>query len=113
MHDNTLNHSQGFINRRQLLQTAGGGIGSWALSHLFKTDQLQAEDGIPGPLAAKSPHHKASAKSVIFIFAYGGPSQVDMFDYKPALAKWHGKSIPVFDKSDAFNKTTKDIFIIF
>lgn len=108
MHDNTLNHSQGFINRRQLLQTAGGGIGSWALSHLFKTDQLRAEDGIPGPLAAKSPHHKASAKSVIFIFAYGGPSQVDMFDYKPALAKWHGKSIPVFDKSDAFNKTTKD-----
>mgnify|MGYP003302054018 CR=1 FL=1 len=103
-----LNHSQGFINRRQLLQTAGGGIGSWALSHLFNADQLRAEEEGSSPLAAKLPHHKASAKSVIFIFAYGGPSQVDMFDYKPALAKWHGKSIPVFEKSDAFNKTTKD-----
>lgn len=108
MHDNTLNHSQGFINRRQLLQTAGGGIGSWALSHLFNADQVRAEEEGSSPLAAKLPHHKASAKSVIFIFAYGGPSQVDMFDYKPALAKWHGKSIPVFEKSDAFNKTTKD-----
>ena len=83
MHDNTLNHSQGFINRRQLLQTAGGGIGSWALSHLFNADQVRAEEEGSSPLAAKLPHHKASAKSVIFIFAYGGPSQVDMFDYKP------------------------------
>ena len=39
-----LNHSQGFINRRQLLQTAGGGIGSWALSHLFNADQVRAEE---------------------------------------------------------------------
>jgi len=59
------------------------------------------------PLAARYAHHLAPAKSVIFIFAYGGPSQVDLFDHKPALKKWEGKSIPVFRKEDAFNKTTK------
>ena len=77
-------------------------------------NQLLLEDGVAsgaeprGALRPTAPHHAATAKSVIFIFAYGGPSQVDMFDYKPALEKWHGKTIPVFDKKDAFNKTTKD-----
>ena len=97
-----------FISRRQLLQTAGFGFGSWALKHLLQDSACIAQDNTQSPLTPKSPHHPPKCKSVIFIFAYGGPSQVDLFDYKPALAKWHGKSIPVFDKKDAFNKTTKD-----
>lgn len=98
-------NSNNFMNRRQLLQTAGGGFGGWALQHLLSENKLHAKEA---PLTPKASHHPPKCKSVIFIFAYGGPSQVDMFDYKPALEKWHGKSIPVFDQKDAFNKTTKD-----
>lgn len=102
------NQWQGFINRRRLLQTAGGGIGGWALRNLIIEDHTLVASENSGSLTSRTPHFSASAKSVIFIFAYGGPSQVDMFDYKPALTKWHGKSIPVFEKDDAFNITTKD-----
>ena len=102
------NQWQGFINRRRLLQTAGGGIGGWALRNLINEDHALVASENSGSLTSRTPHFSASAKSVIFIFAYGGPSQVDMFDYKPALTKWHGKSIPVFEKDDAFNITTKD-----
>ena len=47
------------------------------------------------PLAPRAPHFPAKAKRVIHIFANGGPSQVDTFDPKPALDKWHGKPIPL------------------
>ena len=60
------------------------------------------------PLAAKPPHFAPKAKAVIFLFCYGGPSQVDLFDPKPALEKWHGQPIPVFEKHDAFFDDTKN-----
>ncbi len=50
------------------------------------------------PVHAIAPH----AKAVIFLFMYGGPSHVDLFDPKPALDKWHGKAIPVWKADDAF-----------
>ena len=56
-----LNHSQGFINRRQLLQTAGGGIGSWALSHLFNADQVRAEEEGSSPPLRGQEQLRASA----------------------------------------------------
>ena len=96
------------VSRRRLLQTAGAGFGSLALQHLLNQEHAVAVDPAVNPLAARPPHFAPRAKSVIFLFAYGGPSHVDLIDYKPALEKWHGKSIPVFDKADAFNKTTKD-----
>ena len=84
-------------NRRQLLQTAGVGFGSLAFHHLLQRDGLLASEtpdtNLQNPLAAKNPHIPAKAKSVIFLFAYGGPSQVDSLDPKPALEKWQGKSI--------------------
>ena len=96
--------------RRRLLQSAGLGFGALALGSLLDRDgSLAAEATQPAagprqnPLAAVPPHYAAKAKSVIFIFAYGGPSQVDMFDYKPALERWAGKPIPAFRKEDAFN----------
>ena len=52
-------------------------------------------------------HHPARARSVIFLFMYGGPSQVDTFDPKPALDRWAGKPIPVFKKEHAFFAETK------
>jgi len=96
-----------FWNRRELLQSAGGGFGGLALQSLLHQDDLLAED-VASPLAPRSSRFASKAKSVIFIFAYGGPSHVDLIDPKPALDKWHEKSIPVFRKEDAFNKTTKD-----
>ena len=52
--------------------------------------------------AAQKPHHPAKIDSVIFLFMYGGPSQVDIFDPKPALQEWSGKPIPVYRESDSF-----------
>lgn len=68
------------MNRRQTLKTIGGGFGSMALGNML------ADAGDFTPTA----HHKAKAKRVIYLFQAGGPSQVDLFDYKPALKKFHG-----------------------
>jgi hypothetical protein len=51
-------------------------------------------DTAKSPLAPRPTHHKPRAKRVIFLFMHGGPSQVDTFDYKPALAKHDGKDLP-------------------
>jgi len=86
--------------RRHFLQTAGGGFGMLALRSLLAADN-------PNPMSARPPQFAPRAKSVIFLFMYGGPSQMDTFDPKPALDRWHGKPIPVFRKEDAFNAATK------
>jgi hypothetical protein len=93
-----------FWSRRRLLQAAGGGLAGLALRYLLGRDGLLAAEG---PLAARPPHQAPRAQSVIFLFMNGGPSQVDLFDPKPALAKWHGRPIPVFRKEDAFFPETK------
>ncbi len=75
--------------RREFLWQTGGGFASVALSGLlgdeFFARQAVAADGVSkfvNPLAPKPPMFPAKAKSVIFIFCYGGPSHVDTFDYK-------------------------------
>jgi hypothetical protein len=76
--------------RREFLKSVGGGIGMMALA-----DLLQAEARSPvNPLAPKKPPFPAKAKSVIFMFMEGGPSQMDLFDPKPGLQKWSGQSLP-------------------
>jgi hypothetical protein len=57
-----------------------------ALTQLLQADQ--------NPLAVRKPHFPAKAKNVIFLFMEGGPSQIDLFDPKPALQKWHGTPLP-------------------
>lgn len=47
------------------------------------------------PLAPKTPHHEPRAKSVIFLYMYGGPSQVDTFDYKPSMYGMDGRTVDV------------------
>src|SRR5580698_11166975 len=79
--------------RRQLLQRAGAGFGSLALTALL-ADRTRAEVSAANPLAPRSPHFKARAKRVIFLFKPGGPSQVDTFDPKPELTKQNGKPSP-------------------
>ncbi len=73
------------LARRWFLQQCGVGLGSVALRQI-----LQADD----PLAPKQPHHKPCAKNVIFLFMGGGPSHLELFDYKPKLAKFDGTLPP-------------------
>ncbi len=83
--------------RREFLWDIGGGFGGVALSSLLATDASAAE-ALPqfvNPLAPRKPHYEGKAKSVIFLFMYGGPSHVDTFDYKPNLYPLDGKTIEV------------------
>ncbi|MBL8177132.1 MAG: DUF1501 domain-containing protein [Bryobacterales bacterium] len=75
--------------RRSFLAQGAGGIGMMALA-----DLLNGAEGTPNPLIPKKPHFPAKAKNVIFMFMEGGPSQMDLFDPKPALQKWHGQPLP-------------------
>lgn len=87
------------VTRRWFLRDCGVGLGKIALAGLL-TDawgrRLLAASppaGL-GPLAARPAHYPGKAKAVIHLFMAGAPSQLDLFDYKPALAKLEGKPIP-------------------
>ncbi len=85
------------LNRRHFLSRLGLGIGSIALGSLLSCDQAKdarsnAEKGFQGILNA--PHFAPKAKRIIYLFQSGGPSQVDLFDHKPLLAKMHGEELP-------------------
>jgi hypothetical protein len=78
--------------RREFLWQTGAGFTGVALAGMLGDDffarQAVAADGATpyrSPLARKDPHFKARAKSVIFLYMYGGPSQIDTFDYKPGM----------------------------
>jgi hypothetical protein len=98
-----------FCNRRELLMNAGAGFGSLALHWLLGREGVQAaapaKDG--NPLAARAPHFAPKAKSVIFLFMFGGPSSIDLFDPKPELEKWHGKPLKGFNAADNFFEDSK------
>ena len=71
------------MNRRHFLHTLGVGLGGAAMGLL----------GQPAA-AASGTHHKPKAKRVIYLFQSGAPSQLELFDYKPALAKLHMTELP-------------------
>ena len=77
------------LNRRQMLKTTSCGFGYLAFAGL--AEEAAAKE-FKGPLAPKKPHFPAKAKRVIFMCMQGGPSHVDMFDYKPMLKKFAGKN---------------------
>jgi hypothetical protein len=80
------------LTRRSFFQRMGAGIHGAALFHLF-AHSLQADEKHVAPsLRPKPPHFPAKAKSVIHLFMNGGPSQMDLFDPKPALDEHHGES---------------------
>jgi Protein of unknown function (DUF1501) len=88
--------------RREFLWEAGAGFTSVALAGLldagFFANQATAADGVSkfvNPLAPKKPHFTPKAKSVIFIFCYGGPSHIDTFDYKPKMKGMDNKTVQV------------------
>ena len=81
------------ISRRDLLRWTGAGFGSVGLSRLL-ADSGAARAGAATPLAPKPPHFAPKAKRLIHLFLNGAPSHVDSFDYKPMLARYHGKPYP-------------------
>jgi len=91
------------LTRRQMLQRAGGGLGWLALATLLPSRSgVAASMSALNPMAARQSMRPARAKSVIWIFANGGPSQVDTFDYKPELARRDGQKLEGFDNKTGF-----------
>lgn len=89
--------------RREFLWQAGGGFTGTSLAAMLGSDgflakQSVAADGMSPwkpPLAVKRSHFPARAKSVIFLFMYGGPSQIDTFDHKPGMKGMDNKTVNV------------------
>ena len=89
-HSDTFNMS---TNRRQFLSQSGLGLGTMALASLLQQDgQAADENPFQGILAA--PHFPAKAKRIIYLFMSGGPSQLDLYDYKPLLNERNGQDLP-------------------
>jgi len=94
--------SSAYANRREFLRRAGGGAGLLALAGLLDQERLLGGEPYRNPMAPRPGHFPAKAKSVIWLFMNGGPSQVDTWDYKPELAKADGKELEGFDKNTGF-----------
>jgi len=83
------------ITRRTFFKKVGYGLGNVALMSMLSELGLAAEPVTPdGPMSPKKPHFKPKAKSIIYLFMAGAPSQVDMWDPKPMLQKYDGQECP-------------------
>ena len=80
-------------NRRHFLRDCGIGVGGMALATLLARDGYGAP-AVVNPTAPREPHFEPKATSVIFLFMAGGPSQLELFDHKPELNRYHGQPIP-------------------
>ena len=84
-------------NRRQFLGQLGAGFGGVVLQAMLRQEAAAGRTVTMDPLQPSAPRmadHPAKAKSVIFLYMVGGPSQMDTFDYKPELQKIHGQKLP-------------------
>ena len=94
--------------RREFIWQAGGGFVGTALTWLLAQDgflnRAMASESLPGSLSIpKPPHFAPKAKSCIFLFMYGGPSHVDLFDPKPELTKRDGQPMPNLENDPRFD----------
>lgn len=80
-------HYEPVFTRRDALLRGGGGFGAIVLAHLLGQETARAS-------AARPPHHRPTARNVIFLFMEGGPSHIDTFDPKPELKRLAGKPLP-------------------
>ena len=112
-HDARLLHA----TRRQFFAQCGVGIGSMALASLLGDGRARAAvtNRAVDPLAPRPGHFAPRAKSVIYLFMAGGPSQLELYDYKPQLQKLDGQPIPEFELMSYFillivagNETTRN-----
>ena len=76
-------------HRRSLLQRFGLGLGGIALNEMLAKASSPADHGVLG-----GTHHFAKAKRIIYLFMSGGPSHLDLFDYKPLLNQRNGEQLP-------------------
>ena len=93
-------------SRRRFLRQSSLGLGSIALGSLlnpFSSSATPHTTFDPSEGVLNGGHFAAKAKRVIYLFQSGGPSQIETFDYKPILAKWHGVEIPDYLKSTQRN----------
>lgn len=87
------------VNRRWFLEKCGVGLGAISLAQLLglggasASAASQSADNV-NPLAPRKSHYAAKAKSVIYLFMAGGPSHLELFDYKPQLARFDGQLPP-------------------
>ena len=70
------------LTRRAFLGRSAGGLGAMALSRLLGGDESVV------------PHFAPKAKRVVYLFQSGGPSHIDLFDYKPVMRELHGQELP-------------------
>ena len=95
-------HPQCAGTRRQFLWQAGAGFTGLALSALLDGDGFFGGPAAAATLPSALPHFATKAKACIFLFMFGGPSQVDLFDYKPELQKRDGQTV-----DNEFRRNTK------
>lgn len=82
------------IHRRDFLKQFGTSVAGTALSGAFLGNKVFGSEFSPqNPLALRPSHFPVKAKACIYLYMYGGPSQMDLFDYKPVLQKFHGKTV--------------------
>jgi hypothetical protein len=91
------------LSRRAFLGRSAGGLGAVALAHLLGPVRALASN------PPKPAHNRPRAKAVISLFQHGGPSQMDLFDCKPALNKWSGKPYPGGDLEIHFDKQAGNV----
>src|SRR5262249_32817496 len=80
------------VTRRWFFRDCAVGLGAIALAELMRQPGVAAPNG--DPLAPHQPHHAAKAKRVVYLFMAGAPSHLELFDYKPELARFDGTLPP-------------------
>ena len=103
------------MTRRHFFSQCSMGLGSVALASLMNEGMLRAAPSTADPLAPRKPHFPPRAKNVIYLFMAGGPSQLELFDYKPKLVELNGQEIPqsyIAGKRFAFMNTSHGVKLL-
>src|SRR5262245_44652583 len=82
------------MTRRKFFQQCGTGMGALALASLLNENLFAADGSSAAGVAPTGPHFTPKAKNIIYLFMSGGPSHLDLFDYKPELIKRSGEQVP-------------------
>ena len=90
------------LARRDFLSWSTHGLTATAVWHLLSRHGTLNAATVPGEATDPPPHRPANCKRVIHLYMCGGLSHLDSFDYKPALEKFHGKSLPASEKPETF-----------
>src|SRR4051794_18341756 len=97
MLENPLHSLGSQLTRRHFLKRTSYGLGVTALASLLQPNLFANSSSTAGPKSLGSlgsPHFAPKAKRIIYLFQSGGPSHLDLFDYKPLLQQNHGKEVP-------------------